>query len=51
MGFMEIMNGLEINCFSIFTEEDLMAIFAGFEHVWPKKSIVFYSFFLKKKAL
>lgn len=47
MGFTEIMNGLEINCFSIFTEEDLVALFAGFEHVWPKKNSFF--FFLKKK--
>lgn len=50
MGFTEIMNGLEINCFSIFTEEDLVALFVGFEHVWPKKNSFFF-FFKKKKAL
>lgn len=50
MGFTEIMNGLEINCFSIFTEEDLVALFVGFEHVWPKKNS-FFSFLKKKKAL
>lgn len=48
MGFTEIMNGLEINCFSIFTEEALVALFVGFEHVWPKKNS-FFSFFKKRK--
>lgn len=48
MGFTEIMNGLEINCFSIFTEEDLVALFVGFEHVWPKKNS-FFSFLKKRK--